>query len=44
MFTFGKIIVLIDYLFIYLDHIEVKDKLRYQKKNNSSAYEIYIYI
>ena len=32
MLTFGKIIVLIDYLFIYPDHIELKDKLSYQKK------------
>ena len=40
--TFDKIAVLIDYLFIYLDHIKVKDKLK-DKKNYSSAYEIHVF-
>ena len=44
IFTFGRIIVLIDYLFIYLDHMKVKDKWKDKKKLNSSACEIYVFI
>lgn len=39
MFTFDKIIALIDYLFIYLNYIKFKNKL----KNHFSAFEIYVF-
>ena len=40
--TFDRITILIDYIFIYLNHIKIKDKLK-DKKNYSSAFEIYFF-
>ena len=46
MFIFGKIIILIDYLFIYLGCIKVIKKLKDKKdkkKTHSNTYEIYVF-
>lgn len=33
MFTFGNVLALIDYLFIYFGYIKVNDKLKDKKKS-----------
>ena len=42
VFTFSKVTILIDYLFIYLNHTEVRDKINDPKK--TYVYEIYVFL
>lgn len=43
MFTFGNVLALIDYLFIYFGYIKFNDKLKDKNKTHSSACEIFVF-